>query len=99
MRLQWPEIRGYPRSHGHMLECLDDEPCHFVLIFDNGYFSEFGTFGASASVNCSAVNAKHSCTNRPVIISVSTDLLEGMCRIDFLAARRLRPDFPRSKMR
>src|SRR5262249_1332988 len=20
------------------------EPCHFILIFDNGYFSEFGTF-------------------------------------------------------
>jgi oxalate decarboxylase len=27
-----------------MLQCLGDEPCHFVLIFDNGYFSEFGTF-------------------------------------------------------
>jgi oxalate decarboxylase len=23
---------------------LGDEPCHFILIFDNGYFSEFGTF-------------------------------------------------------
>src|SRR4051812_37495127 len=33
-----------PRGHGHMLECLGNEPCHFVLIFDNGYFSEFGTF-------------------------------------------------------
>ena len=27
-----------------MLECLGNEPCHFILIFDNGYFSEFGTF-------------------------------------------------------
>ena len=27
-----------------MLECLGDKPCHFILIFDNGYFSEFGTF-------------------------------------------------------
>jgi len=27
-----------------MLECLGDEPAHFILIFDNGYFSEFGTF-------------------------------------------------------
>src|SRR5256714_14783380 len=27
-----------------MLECLGDAPCHFILIFDNGYFSEFGTF-------------------------------------------------------
>jgi oxalate decarboxylase len=30
-----------------MLECLGNEPCHFVLIFDNGYFSEFGTFSIS----------------------------------------------------
>src|SRR6267378_3029331 len=27
-----------------MLECLGDQECHFILIFDNGYFSEFGTF-------------------------------------------------------
>ena len=27
-----------------MLECLGDKPTHFILIFDNGYFSEFGTF-------------------------------------------------------
>jgi oxalate decarboxylase len=27
-----------------MLQCLGAEPCHFILIFDNGYFSEFGTF-------------------------------------------------------
>jgi oxalate decarboxylase len=27
-----------------MLQCLGDRPCHFILIFDNGYFSEFGTF-------------------------------------------------------
>lgn len=30
-----------------MLECLGTEPCHFILIFDNGYFSEFGTFSIS----------------------------------------------------
>ena len=34
----------FPRGHGHLLECRGDEPCPFVLIFDNGYFSEFGTF-------------------------------------------------------
>jgi oxalate decarboxylase len=38
------DIWYFPRGHGHMLECLGNEPCHFVLIFDNGYFSEFGTF-------------------------------------------------------
>src|SRR3954463_2881372 len=38
------DVWYFPRGHGHMLQCLGEEPCHFVLIFDNGYFSEFGTF-------------------------------------------------------
>jgi oxalate decarboxylase len=37
----------FPRGHGHMLECLGNEPAHFILIFDNGYFSEFGTFSVT----------------------------------------------------
>ena len=38
------DVWYFPRGHGHMLQCLGNQPCHFVLIFDNGYFSEFGTF-------------------------------------------------------
>jgi oxalate decarboxylase len=38
------DVWYFPRGHGHMLQCLGDQPCHFILIFDNGYFSEFGTF-------------------------------------------------------
>jgi oxalate decarboxylase len=38
------DVWYFPRGHGHMLQCLGEEPCHFILIFDNGYFSEFGTF-------------------------------------------------------
>ncbi len=38
------DVWYFPRGHGHMLECLGNQPCHFILIFDNGYFSEFGTF-------------------------------------------------------
>jgi oxalate decarboxylase len=38
------DVWYFPRGHGHMLQCLDEKPCHFILIFDNGYFSEFGTF-------------------------------------------------------
>lgn len=38
------DVWYFPRGHGHVLECLGNEPCHFILIFDNGYFSEFGTF-------------------------------------------------------
>jgi oxalate decarboxylase len=38
------DVWYFPRGHAHMLECLGDKPTHFILIFDNGYFSEFGTF-------------------------------------------------------
>ncbi len=38
------DIWSFPRGHAHMLECLGNGPTHFILIFDNGYFSEFGTF-------------------------------------------------------
>jgi oxalate decarboxylase len=38
------DVWYFPRGYGHVLCCLGDEPCHFILIFDNGYFSEFGTF-------------------------------------------------------
>ena len=33
------DVWYFPRGHAHVLECLGDEPCHFVLMFDNGYFS------------------------------------------------------------
>ena len=38
------DIWYFPRGHGHSIQCLGRKPCHFVLVFDNGYFSEFGTF-------------------------------------------------------
>lgn len=38
------DVWFFPRGHAHMLECLGDQPAHFILIFDNGYFDEFGTF-------------------------------------------------------
>ncbi len=41
------DVWYFPRGHGHMLQCLGERPCHFILIFDNGYFSEFATFSIS----------------------------------------------------
>ena len=34
----------FPRGHGHSIQTIGDEPCHFILSFDNGSFSEHGTF-------------------------------------------------------
>src|SRR6516165_9380317 len=44
------DVWYFPRGHGHMLECLGDKPTHFILIFDNGYFSEYGTFSITDSI-------------------------------------------------
>jgi len=41
------DVWYFPRGHGHCIQCLGDKPCHFILIFDNGYFSEFGTFSVT----------------------------------------------------
>lgn len=38
------DVWYFPRGHGHSIECLGNAPCQFILIFDNGYFTEFGTF-------------------------------------------------------
>ena len=37
----------FPRGHGHALEGLGPGECHFLLGFDSGHFSEFGTFSVT----------------------------------------------------
>lgn len=66
------DIWYFPKGHGHMLQCLGDKPCHFLLGFDNGHFSEFGTFSVTDWVS-------HT---RPDIIArnlgIPADALEGL---------------------
>lgn len=38
------DVWYFPRGHGHSIQGIGTGPCEFILIFDNGYFSEFGTF-------------------------------------------------------
>ncbi|MBB6502070.1 cupin domain-containing protein [Pedobacter cryoconitis] len=41
------DIWYFPKGHGHCLQCLGDQSCKFLLGFDNGHFSEFGTFSST----------------------------------------------------
>jgi oxalate decarboxylase len=41
------DVWYFPRGHGHSIQSIGREDCLFVLVFDNGYFSEFGTFSIS----------------------------------------------------
>jgi oxalate decarboxylase len=38
------DVWYFPRGFGHSIQGLGPGVCTFVLVFDNGYFSEFGTF-------------------------------------------------------
>ncbi len=38
------DVWYFPRGHGHSIQGLGPGTCTFILVFDNGYFSEFGTF-------------------------------------------------------
>ncbi|MHC5542673.1 cupin domain-containing protein, partial [Singulisphaera rosea] len=41
------DVWYFPRGHGHALQGMGPGEAHFILIFDDGHFSEFGTFGVS----------------------------------------------------
>lgn len=41
------DVWYFPRGHGHSIQGIGDEECHFILVFDSGYFSEFATFSVS----------------------------------------------------
>ena len=37
----------FPKGHGHAIQTLGPLPCHAILAFDDGLYSEHGTFGIS----------------------------------------------------
>jgi oxalate decarboxylase len=38
------DVWFFPKGQGHMLQGLGPDETHFILGFDDGHFSEFGTF-------------------------------------------------------
>lgn len=37
----------FPKGHAHAIHTLGKEPCHAILAFDDGLYSDHGTFGVS----------------------------------------------------
>lgn len=37
----------FPKGHSHAIHAIGSEPCHAILAFDDGLYSEHGTFGVS----------------------------------------------------
>jgi len=82
------DVWFFPRGHGHMLQCLGQEPCHFILIFDNGYFSEFGTFSITDWLGHTPKDllAKN--------LGVSQEALDGIPKDEVYFARGTAPPQP-----
>lgn len=41
------DVFSFPRGYGHAIQNPGTIPTHFILIFDNGHFSEFATFSST----------------------------------------------------
>jgi oxalate decarboxylase len=41
------DVWYFPRGHGHSIQGTGTEECKFILVFDNGSFSDFATFSIS----------------------------------------------------
>jgi oxalate decarboxylase len=37
----------FPAGHAHAIQTLGSDPCHAILTFDDGFYSDHGTFGLS----------------------------------------------------
>jgi oxalate decarboxylase len=60
------DVWYFPRGHGHMLQGLGPEETHFVLIFDDGAFSEFGTFSSTDWLGHTSPEVLSKATGLPV---------------------------------
>jgi oxalate decarboxylase len=58
------DIFFFPRGYGHSIQAMD-KGCHFILIFDSGHFSEFGTFSITDWVSHTPLNVLAASTGMP----------------------------------
>jgi len=62
----------FPRGHGHALQNIGNDEAHFVLGFDDGHFSEFGTFSITDWVARTPANVVQR------NLGLSADVVKGL---------------------
>lgn len=65
----------FPKGFGHMLQCVGNEECHFILIFDNGDFSEDHTFSITDFL--SSVPKEVAAKNLNISLDEVSNLYQG----------------------
>ena len=66
------DIWYFPRGHGHALQNISNDEAHFVLGFDDGHFSEFGTFSITDWVARTPANVVQR------NLGLSADVVKGL---------------------
>ena len=66
------DIWYFPRGHGHALQNISNDEAHFVLGFDDGHFSEFGTFSITDWVARTPANVVQR------NLGLSADIVKGL---------------------
>lgn len=69
------DVWYFPKGFGHVLQCIGTEECHFILIFDNGDFSEDHTFSITDFV--SSVPKEVAAANLGISVAEVGQLFQG----------------------
>ncbi|UKB78231.1 cupin domain-containing protein [Chryseobacterium sp. MEBOG07] len=69
------DVWYFPRGYGHVLQCISSKSCHFILIFDNGDFSEDHTFSITDFI--SSVPAEIAAQNLGLTVDEVKQLHQG----------------------
>ncbi|SCZ51546.1 MULTISPECIES: cupin domain-containing protein [Photorhabdus] len=68
------DVWYFPKGHGHSIQALADG-AHFILAFDNGHFSEFGTFSITDWITHMPKEVLEKSVNMPA--SVFSNIKQG----------------------
>lgn len=66
------DVWYFPRGYGHSIQGIGGEECHFILVFDNGAFSENATFSLSDWLAHTPREVAAAC------LGVATETLDGL---------------------
>ncbi|MCV9930193.1 cupin domain-containing protein [Flavobacterium sp. LS1R49] len=69
------DVWYFPKGYGHTLQGIGNEECHFILIFDNGNFSEDHTFSITDFI--SSVPKEVAAKNLNISIEEAEKLYQG----------------------
>ena len=83
------DVWYFPKGHGHALQCLGPGEAHFILVFDNGHFSEFGTFSITDWMSNTSPEILARNLNLPISAFSSIPRGEG-----YILQGRVPPDVP-----